>query len=286
MATATLSRGAATVDITLLEQGGSPVITVDHGKPNLRIQQTGALDPRSQDQLAGLTQYNIMGRLVSNDSYIEAITLADIIKSHSDGENLLLNVDLPEFDTDIKVAPAFDQSQAASIVYNPARRNWVDVSVGLSRISQLNAGDVGTDQLATTPTDTGTGPVQISYGGTTVDLTSDVTIERSVGRPQSTTIPSTPTDYPIYQDKAKTAYEGFELSLEFVTDAVTKVNQLESIFNTKLGRDSLTLDFNGLYELGAFDVVPDGSNALRHIRVAGEQGVTQVPTINLRRVYQ
>jgi len=286
MATATLTRNGTTVDITLLEQGGSPVVSVDHGKPTMMFHNTGALDPRTQDQFAGLTQYSLMGRFVSDTAYDDAIALADLLKSHSSGNDLLFNVDIPEFDTDIKVAPAVGQEQAVSMVYNPGRRNWVDVDLGLSRISELNAGAVDSDQIATTPTTTGTGPVQISYGGTTVDLTSDVTVERSVGRPQSSTIGETPTDYPIYQDKRKTAYEGFELSLEFVTDAVTKVNQLESIFNSKLGRNSLTLDFNGLYGLGAFDVVPDGSNALRHIRVAGEQGVTQVPTINLRRVYQ
>ena len=286
MATATLTRGSTTVELTLLESGGSPVATVDHGKPTLVEHNTGALDPRTQDQFAGLTTYNLLGRFVTDTAYQDAIELADLIKSHSNGNDLLLNVDIPEFDTDIKVAPAVGQEQAVSMVYNPGRRDWVDVDIGLTRISELTAGSVGSDQLASTPTATGTGPVQLSYSGTTVDLTSDVTVERSVGRPQSDTQGQVPNNYPIYQDKQKTAHESFELSLEFVTDAVSKVTQLKDMFNTKLGRTSFTLDFNGLYGLGSFNVVPDGSGALRHIRVAGEQGVTQVPTINLRRVYQ
>jgi len=36
--------------------------------------------------------------------------------------------------------------------------------------------------------------------------------------------------------------------------------------------------------MGQFNVVPQGGTALRHTRAAGEQGVTLLPTLKLRRV--
>lgn len=285
MATATLTRGGTTVELVLLESGGSPLVSVDAGKPTLQVHNTGALEPRTQDQFASLETYNVIGRFVSDTAYTDAINLCDMLKSHSQGDSLFLNIDMPEFDTDIQVAPAAGQDAAVSVAYNPGRRNWVDVDIGLTRISELQAGSVGSEQDATTPTTTGSGPIQLSYAGTTVDLETDIAVERQVGRPRSDTRGEVPFKYPVYQDKQKTAHESFTLSLEFVQDNVTKVQNLVDMFTSQLGRNSMTLDFNGLYGMGAFNVVSDGSSALRHVRSAGEQGVTSVPTINLLRAY-
>jgi hypothetical protein len=91
--------------------------------------------------------------------------------------------------------------------------------------------------------------------------------------------------YPTYYDKTKTAYEGFEIQMQFNDSAVTESNNLADLFRDKLSYDSLTLDFQGLYGLGAFDVVPSGSGALRHVREAGRKDQIITPTISLRRVF-
>ena len=284
MATATLTRGNTEVEIVLLEQGGSPILSRDIGKPTLNIHETGALDPRHVDQQAGLMQYSIAGRLVDN-GYQQAIELADLLKSHSNGSETLLNISMPEYDTDVTVVPAAGQQQAMSLAYNPGRRDWVDVDIGLTRVSQFNSGSVGSDQIETTPTASGSGPIELSYQGSTVELVEGVTVERTIGRHNSDTTGNVPFEYPIYQEKAKTAYDAFEIQTEFTENTITRVNNLVDMFTTRLGRNSLTLDFNGVYGLGSFNVVPDGSNALRHTRVAGEQGTGLIPTINVRRVF-
>jgi len=56
------------------------------------------------------------------------------------------------------------------------------------------------------------------------------------------------------------------------------------MFRKQLASESLTLDFGGIYGMGAIPVVPDGSQALRHARQTGIEGHGLIPTINLRRV--
>lgn len=281
MAEATLSRGSTSVTLPLIETGGSPVCSVDFGKPNLEIQNSGLLSPRHIDQWSGLEQYTLLGRFTDSSAYSDAITLMDLIKSHSGGTPLLLNINMPEFDTDIEVAPAAGQEEAVSIAYNPGRRNHVEVDLGLTRVDST-VGD-GT-QNASTPTASGTGPIQLSYAGTTIDLSKDVVVERAVGRPNST-VRRAPSTHPRYIDKRKAAYDAFELSLQFTESTVSKVTQLADMFNEQLGRRPMELSFNGLYGMGTFDVVPQGSGALRHSRVSGEQGTAMIPTISLRRVF-
>lgn len=285
MATATIERGTTTIEITLLEEGGSPLVSRDIGKPGQRMHETGGLDPRSNDQFAGTIQYNLVGRLVGPDAYQNAIELANLIKSHSNGSETILNIDMPEYDSDIEVVPAAGQEQAAAIAYNPGRRNWVDVDIGLTRVSQTQSGSVGSDQIEETPTATGNGPIELRYAGQSVSLTSDIVVERGVGRHNSDIEGQVPFDYPLWIDKQKSAYDAFELQLEFIENPVSKVDTLVDMFGQQLGRDAITLDFNGVYSLGEFNVVPSGSNALRHVKQAGENGVSHIPTINLRRIY-
>jgi hypothetical protein len=206
----------------------------------------------------------------------------DLIKSNSNGNTLTLNIGMSEFDTDINVVPAAGQDQALTTVYNPGWRNYVEVDLSLTRVSEIVG---GADQSASTPTAMGSGPIQIGNGSTTVNLTEGVEVQRSVGRPQSV-VRRSPNDlFPIYVDKHKTAFDGFELSFEITESTVSTVNDLVDLFSQKLGRNSLNLNFQGLFGMGSFNVVPTGSGALRAQRVSGEQGTNNVPTIQLRRVF-
>lgn len=281
MVDATLSRGSTSVSIPLLDSGGAPVIGVDHGKPNLEIQRTGSLNPRHIDQYSGLESYTLLGRFTSSTAYQDVITLADLIKSNSNGNDLELSIPLPEFNNPMIVAPAAGQQEAVSLEYLPGRRDWVDVDIGLTRVNQTLGGG---DQPATTPTASGTGPIELSYQGTSVALDREVTVSRAVGRPQSTVRRSSSSTHPNYYDKFKTAHDAFELAFETGPGNLSKITDLVSMFNTQLGRKSLTLNFNGLYGMGSMNVVPAGSGALRHLRPAGEQGTKLVPKISLRRV--
>jgi len=279
MATATLSRDGTSVEIPLLADGsGSPLVIRGIGKPNIDIQSTGAVNPRSADFWSGLEQYTLSGRLFD---YSKVSTLLDLIKSGNNGNSTLLNVDMPDYDTDIKVAPAAGQDQAVTVVYPPGYEEYVEVDLSLTRISEtINA----IDQPATTPTASGSGPIQLSDGSTTVDLTADVEIQRSVGRPQSVVRRNPSGRYPRHIDKFKTAYDGFELSFEFVENTVSKTNDVVELFAQQLGRNTLTLDFNGEFGLGSFAVVPDGSEAVRHNRQSGYKSSGVIPQVSLRRV--
>lgn len=278
----TVSRGGTSVDIPVLDNSsGTPLVSKDVGDPNLNIQESGSLQPRHIDQWSGLEQYTIFGRLDGGSAYSDANTLADLIKSNSDGTPLDLNIPLNDFDDTIKVAPAAGQDQSVALSYPPANRQRVDVDLALTRV----APDLveGYTQSASTPTDGGSGPIKITDGSTSVNLETDVEVQRTIGRPNST-IRRTPEQFPRLTDNHKRAADRFEISLEFTSSAVSNINDLVALFSQQLGRDSLTLDFQGEFGLGAFNVVPDGSQALRHTRPSAQEAVNLVPTINLVRV--
>lgn len=280
MANATIERGSTSVTLPLVDsQSGTPVFVRSIGKPQLQIQETGSIQPRHIDVWSGNLQYTLLGRLTDSSAYTKAITLADLIKENGNGTPLTLNANISEVDTDIQAVPAAGQDQSLQLVYPPGRRNEVQVDLGLTRVSRSE----GYDQPANTPTASGTGPIQITDGSTTVDLTADVEVTRNVGRPNSV-VRRSPEEYPWHVDTHKTAADTFELSLQFVDNAITKVNNVAELFSQKLGRSSLDLKFNGLYGMGTLSVVPEGSEAIRLVRPSGEQGTNVIPTINLRRV--
>jgi len=285
MVNATLERGGTSISIRLLESGsGAPLVGRDIGKPHQSINTIGRLEPRHLDNWSGLEQYTILGRLISDSAYSDARQLADLVKGYSDGDTLLLNIGMDEYDNDIEVAPAAGQEQAVNLVYEPGRRNWVDVDLGLTRVvDTISAGS----QSASTPTASGDGPIQIisADGTTSVNLERNVTVGRTVGRPNSS-VRRSPETYPRYFDQQKSAYDAFEISFAFTQSTVSKVQTLVDMFEEKLGRNALTLDFSGRYGLGAFDVVPEGSGALRHVRPSGEAGTSLIPQMQLRRVFQ
>lgn len=283
MVDATLSRDGTSVDIPLVDSSsGTPLISKDLGKPNLDLQETGDINPRHIDQWSGNEQYTLLGRFTGSNAYQDARTLFSLIKSNSNGNDLTLDIPLSDFDDQIIVAPAATQDESLSMSFVPGHKDWVEVDLATTRVSQTLG---GADQPANIPTAAGSGPIQISDGSTTVDLVNDIEVSWACGRPNSS-IRRRPTGkYPRYYDKHKTSAESFELSCRFTDSAVSMTNDIVGMFGQQLGRQSLTLDFNGVYGLGEFNVIPDGSQALRHTRESGRKGTTMIPTVNLRRVY-
>ena len=128
------------------------------------------------------------------------------------------------------------------------------------------------------------GPITVSGSGTSVELFEDIAITRTVGRPNSA-IRGTTRDYPNYTDQRKTAYDAFDIGFQLVQNGPAKVVDIaRDILGAPLGRDSLTLDFQGLFGMGAFNDIPDGSQAFRYQRIAGQKDVENAPTLSLRRV--
>lgn len=269
----------------VLQESGNPAFSVDIGKPELNVYEHGELNIRFQDSRSGLENYNIVTQLTGSSAYSDALTLARLIKSRTgDGEELTLSVsgtDLDAYPTSpVTVAPAAEQEEALSLTYSPGRRDVVDVELTLTRVGAVR----GTaNQAASTPTTSGSGPVQISRNTNTVDLTEDIAITRTIGRPSSTLRAST-QQFPNYIDHQKTAYDAFDISLEFFDSAPNRILTLgRDIIQPRLGNSPLTLDFQGLFEMGAFSVVPTGSQALRFQRIAGQNGIENTPTLTLRR---
>lgn len=115
-------------------------------------------------------------------------------------------------------------------------------------------------------------------------METDVVVERSVGRPNDSEQKRVNTPQPAYTYKRGNAFDGFEIGFQNLTNPVDVTTDLYDLFSSPLGTTPLTLNFDGIYGLGEFSVVPDGSGALRHIRAAGEKGVVQYPVLSLRRV--
>lgn len=281
MVDATLSRGGTSVAIPLVEESGTPLISRDLGKPNQQIHSSGRPNPRVQDQWSGLSQYRLIGTFDGSSAFQDARTLQDLIKSHSGGNDLTMDIPLSDFDSNIPVAPAAEQEQACTITYEPGRTDWCGVEVTLTRISEtLGSGT----QSASTPTGSGAGPITLDDGSRTIEITASPTVERTVGRPNST-VRRQIANFPKYIDHRKAAYDAIDLSFRLAdSNAITDTQNIVDMFENRLGRSTLTLDFQGLYGLGQFSVVPRGSQALRTVRVAGEEGQNRVPTVSLRRV--
>ena len=272
----------------IMEESGSPLFSVDIGKPELNIYENGELQPRFLDTRSLIENYSITSQLTGPNAYSNAIQLADIIKSRT-GDNGTLTVELNGTNipdayptTPTTVAPAAEQERALELTYSPGRKNVVDVELQLTRVGNVNG---NANQEASTPTNTeANGPITVSGSGTSVNLFEDIAITRTVGRPNSA-IRGTTRDYPNYTDQRKTAYDAFDIGFQLYENGPAKVVDISrDILGAPLGRDSLTLDFQGLFGLGSFNVIPDGSQAFRYQRIAGQKDIENVPTISLRRV--
>lgn len=275
-----------TLTFPILTESGTPQFSIDIGKPELNIYEHGELQPRFNDTRSGLENYTITSQLRGSSAYDDAILLADVVKSRQgNGEELELNVSGTNLDgyptSPVFVAPAAEQEEAISLTYAPGRTDVVDVEGSFTRVNQVR----GTaNQNATTPTTTGSGPITLSNGTDTVELTEDIVVTRSVGRPNSP-IRSTPRTHPNYTDQRKSAYDAFDIQFQMFDSGPSKAFTLaRNLIQPQLGRSSLTLDFNGLFNLGSFNVIPSGSQAFRFQRIAAQKDVENAPTLSLRRV--
>lgn len=284
MAIAYLSQNGNAVELPLLSEGGDILMAADLGKPELNVHNTGGTAfPRIMDQWSGMKQMNLIGVLKGSDAYDRANDLVELIHSDGGGEPMILDIPaLDELDSDLRVAPSAEQDRALNLSYQPGEKDRVEFDLGLTRVDQVLG---GYDRVVDTPRATGSGPVTLSGLGNTIELVSDIVVDRYAGRPNDV-IRGTTNPLPNYIVKRKIVNDEFEISLLFSSDAVAQTRELADLFSNQLGRQSLTLDFNGLYGLGEFNVMPSGSQALRHIRESGQEGVTIIPQISLQRVHQ
>jgi len=298
---ATLTHNGLNESLTfpVMEESGTPLFSVDIGKPQLNIyDSSGGLNPRFRDTRSGLENYTVTTQFRGANAYADAIQLADIIKSSQnvveDDSGNITEVNTLEFSlsgTDIPsayptsattVAPAAEQEQALQLTYAPGRRNVVDVELTLTRVGDVNGQAV---QEATTPTTSGNGPVQLTNGTNSVNMDKDIVITRTVGRP-NTSVRSSPKQQPRLTDPRKTAYDAFDIEFQLTDNAQTKVvNLARNLIQPQLGVSPLTLDFQGLFGMGAFDVIPSGSQSLRYQRIAGQKSIENTPTLSLRRTF-
>jgi len=278
----TLSRGTTSIDIPLLEENGTPLISGDYGKPNLNVQDGGGtLYPRTVDQWSQGLNYTLAGRI--ND-YGTTHDLADLIASAENGNPLTLDIPLGEYDSPVDVVPSAGSDQALTLTYSPGQRGFVQVALNLSRVGN---GVASVSQSATTPRATGSGPVQVNVGMSTIDLPrTALSVERSVGRPKDVVrrVGGGQT-YPNYFAKQKPVSDVFSLSfqtLEGIPSTFTSI--VQEIFQTNLTRSGIGLDFNGIFGLGEVTVMPTGSAPFRQQRQAGDRSVV-VPTFEFQRVF-
>jgi len=168
MAKATLSRNGETIVLPLIEEPSEQVVSTDIGKPNQQIQLTGGLNPRHIDQRSGIVEYRLLGRFTNSEAsdqqnddrkkaYVNAIKLADFIKSGSNGSPITLDIDMPEYPTET-VVPQAGQESALGLEYIPGAPSQVLVNLGLSAVDRVNGSP---DQQASIPAVFGDGPIQL-----------------------------------------------------------------------------------------------------------------------------
>lgn len=279
MVSVTLSRSGTSIDIPLEEEAGEQLLAVTFGKPELQVRDGGGtLLPRVQDRWSGIETFSLVGKMYD---YQTTHNLADLVQSAS-GDALTLEIPLDEYPDSVQVAPAAGQDSALSLSYPAGRRDLVDVELSLTRVDRTNA---STEQQASTPTASGTGPVELRVSGTSIPLpTAGLSLERTVGRPNDVIRRQSGASDPYHIAKAKPTSDVFTLSFETIEDIPSTLNTLtDEIFRTRLGRGGLVLDFNGVLGLGEFDVVPVGSGPFRQVHQAGKGWVIN-PTLELRRI--
>lgn len=283
MAVATLSRDTTSIDIPLNAEGGTQLLSATFGKPEVQVRDSGGtLNPRINDRWSGLQNFTLEGQLYD---YQTSHDLADLIKSGST-DPLELSIPSDVYPDTVTVAPAAGQEGALTLTYPEGRTDMVDVSLSLTRVDPNLIRGIGSQQ-ATTPTTTGTGPVEVRVGGTTVELpTAGLSVERSVGRPNDAVrrVPSQAD--PRYEVKAKVTSDVFTFAFETIENIPSTLNALtDNIFRDQLGRSGVTVDFNGVLGLGAFEAIPVGSSPFRQVHQSGQGWVT-APTLEFRRVYE
>jgi len=275
----TFNQGASSVEMPLIDEGTTPLIISDFGKPQQIIHEDmGTIDPRITDAWSTMRNINMVGKLFDYD---DAIDLADMFKSIFKDKDMTLEPNLPEYDSEIKAFAQAGNGQALSLQYDPGYRDYVQVEAGVTQYSE-KIGD-HPDAVFNTPRDSGNGPVQIKVAGKTIDLGTDLQVTRTVGRPNDVFRGRPEAGFPIFVGKAKSATDRFSLTFQKLSDGVEAMNTItREIFEVPLGRNGIKLDFNGIYRMGEFSVIPEGSTSFRQTRRAGENDVIIVPSLDLR----
>jgi hypothetical protein len=281
MTSVTISRGGTSIEIPLLESSGTPVFSTDFGKPFANIHKnSGSVNPRVQDRWSAQINHTLSGRFINDDAHSKAIALADLIKGDPNGSTLQLSTPFSDYPEPMQVAPQSANASALTIDYPQGYTDHVTVQLQLSQIStSIN----DPSRSISTPTASGTGPIELIANGRTVTLDTDVTVSRSVGRPNDSMTKSL-NDLGRYIYKNKVAADRFSLTFQLTDNIQNRLNTITNdIFRTPLGRSGILLDFNGLYNLGQFRVFPEGSAPIRYQRRAGYgEGQINLPTIDLR----
>jgi hypothetical protein len=278
---ATLSRGPESVSFPILNESGTPLIARSFGKPNLNIRSTGDANPRAgQDVRSGSETLTITTRLYD---YETALDLADLVKAHSGEESAVLDIPHPAFEDSIKVFPAAGQEEALTLEYEPGA-GYVSVELSLSRVTETFGVDSAFRADTPRATASGTPTIFLSRNNNTLAFETGVTIERSLGRPDVDVSARTDTDYPVVIDKRSSSFDMLELTFESESDAAQRITTLRNLLRDRGGRSTFTLDFGGAYGMGAFTVMPSGSEALRNVIIGSRDNDADmsVPQLQLR----
>jgi hypothetical protein len=280
MVSVIISRGNTSIDIPLLESSGTPLFSTDFGKPFANIHEnSGSVNPRVQDRWSAQINHTIVGRFITNANQ-KAIELADLIKGDPAGNTLELSTPFSDYPEPMRVAPQVGNAGALSIEYPKGYTDYTTIQLQLTQIStSIN----DPSRAVNTPTASGGGPIELIANGNTVTLDTDVSVSRSVGRPNDSMTKSL-SDLGRYIYKNKIAADRFSLSFQITDNIQSKLNTITNdIFRTKLGRSGILLDFNGEFGLGRFRCFPEGSAPIRYQRRAGHgEGQINLPTIDLR----
>lgn len=126
--------------------------------------------------------------------------------------------------------------------------------------------------------------VTITRNGTSIQIDNALEFDRTVGRPQSVVRRVPNQNDPRYIDKRKAASDEFSFSAELQgSDAYSRAATLrDTMILPPLQRDGLTIDFNGTYGMGSYEVFPFGSTPVRLLTAAGDADVVVLPDITLR----
>jgi hypothetical protein len=278
MTSVTVSRGSRSVTFDVYESPGGLHIARDVGKPDSRVYRVGRDDPRYVDNRAPLEAYTVVGQLVGDGAYEDARTLAeDIVKAHSGGTNATL--DLSAVSGLTSKAVGFTGDRALRLGYPPGQGEWVSLQLTAmvvgNTIGGTTQGDAGSGQSSVT------GEVTLSSDSHSVELVNNIDMERRCGRPDNKSR-FTAEDEAYIVDRQRASHDEFELSGLWRTDAATTQDTLvENILKPKLGSGSLTLDFNGHYGLGSYQVAAVDPRSARVSWSAGEAGMVRLESLTL-----
>jgi len=281
MTTATLNHpNVSQISLPVRGEGGDPLVSRDYGEPHSGVYEAGRLDPLPKiDQWNSLLNYTVTTTITASDAYARARRLADLFKSPPGTDPISFDPSLLGFDSNISTVPQGEQDSALTLTYPAGTKDYVEVEFGLTRVSSMLGSDSG--QRANTPLASGSGPITLRNTSSTVDLGTEVTVKRDVGRPNDKIKRQLDT-HPQYITKREAATDVFGIEFTFASNGGQLGRDLLDLLQARRGRTPLVLDFNGRYGLGAFDVQPAGSGAYRYVERAGDAGAGVVPRLDLQ----